>query len=137
MKLNKMKTMSRRKNRKAHFSANSEERRIRMSSGLSKELREKYGFRSYPIRSGDKVEVLTGKFKGRRGTVVDVRRKKYKVYVDTCEASKVNGHKVRVGIDASNLRIVEFFTGYGRGKVLEDKMNAIMAKKAAQNSEAQ
>jgi len=36
---------SRRKSRKAHFSAPSSERRVRMSAHLSKELQEKYNVR--------------------------------------------------------------------------------------------
>lgn len=36
---------SRSKSRKAHFSAPSSERRVRMSASLSKELREKYNVR--------------------------------------------------------------------------------------------
>lgn len=134
MKFNKEKTASRRKNRKAHFTANPTERRIRMSSSLSKELREKYGFRSFPIRRNDKVVVMKGRFRGKTGTVVEVRRKMYKVYVDSCEASKMNGRKVRVGIDASNLRIIELYQGEGRDKILERKMNnrKIQMERAAQ-----
>ncbi|RYH04919.1 hypothetical protein EON65_46125 [archaeon] len=41
-KLNVNKTASRRKQRKAHFSATSVERRVRMSSGLSKELFQRH-----------------------------------------------------------------------------------------------
>lgn len=123
MKFNKTKTMSRRKNRKAHFGAKGEERRLRMSSPLSKELREKYGVRSFPIRTNDKVEVTAGKFKGKTGTVVCVRRKKYKVYIDSCEVSKVNGHSSKVGIDASNMRIKELYLEKGRLQSLEKKVN--------------
>ena len=42
VKLNPNKTSSRRKMRKAHFAASSVERRVRMSSALSKELSAKY-----------------------------------------------------------------------------------------------
>jgi len=75
-----------------------------MSSPLSKEFREEYGFRSSPIRKSDRMMVMAGKF---RGKVVEVRRKRHKVYLDSCEVSKINGQKSRVGVDASNLRITE------------------------------
>lgn len=123
MKFNKNVSSSRRKNRKAHFTADMAERRIRMSSTLSKPLRAKYGFRSFPIRTNDKVTVIAGKFKNKSGTVVQVRRRDYKVYVDCCEALKRNGKKMYVGIDASNLRIDEFYLEEGRDKLLEKKMN--------------
>ena len=57
MKFNKLKTSSRRKNRKAYFNAPSHIRRKFMSSPLSKELRQKYNVRSMPIRKDDEVQV--------------------------------------------------------------------------------
>ena len=57
MKLNTNKTSSRRKCRKAHFSAPSHIRRTYMSAPLSKELKAKYGVRSMPIRKDDEVMV--------------------------------------------------------------------------------
>lgn len=57
MKLNKFKTSSRRKMRKAHFTAPSHERRRIMSAPLSKDLRQKYNVRSMPIRKDDEVQV--------------------------------------------------------------------------------
>ncbi|GIX77907.1 60S ribosomal protein L26-like 1 [Caerostris extrusa] len=53
MKLNKLVTASRRKQRKRHFNAPSHQRRIIMSSPLSKDLRQKYGVRTLPIRKDD------------------------------------------------------------------------------------
>jgi len=47
MKFNKDVTSSRRKSRKAHFSAPSSVRHIIMSSPLSKELKEKYHVRAF------------------------------------------------------------------------------------------
>lgn len=58
MKLNKRVTSSRRKNRKAHFTAPSHIRRRLMSAPLSKELRQKYNVRSMPVRKDDEVQVL-------------------------------------------------------------------------------
>lgn len=54
-------TSSRRKQRKAHFTAPSHIRRIIMSSHLSKELRNKYRVRAVPIRKDDEVTVVRGK----------------------------------------------------------------------------
>lgn len=56
-KLNKFKTSSRRKMRKAHFTAPSHERRRIMSATLSKDLRTRYNVRSMPIRKDDEVQV--------------------------------------------------------------------------------
>lgn len=56
-KMNKLVTSSRRKNRKAHFNAPSHLRRRIMSAPLSKDLRQKHGVRSMPIRKDDEVQV--------------------------------------------------------------------------------
>lgn len=58
MKFNKFKTASRRKNRKAHFTAPSHIRRRLMSAPLSKELKQKYNVRSMPVRKDDEVQVM-------------------------------------------------------------------------------
>lgn len=121
MKFNKKVSSARRNNRKAHFTADSTERRIRMSSPLSRELRAKYGFKSFPIRIKDKVTVMSGKFKGKTGSIVSVRRRSYKVFVDTCERSKVNGQAIKVGIDASNCLITELTQEFDRPRILEKK----------------
>lgn len=64
MKLNKSVTSSRRKQRKRHFTAPSNVRRVLMSAPLSKDLRTKYSVRSIPIRKDDEVVVTRGHYKG-------------------------------------------------------------------------
>ncbi|RXG56097.1 60S ribosomal protein L26, partial [Armadillidium vulgare] len=100
MKLNKLKTSSRRKNRARHFQAPSHIRRIFMSAPLSKELRQKYSVRSIPIRKDD--EVVRGHYKGQQvGKVVSVYRKKYCIYIERIQREKANGSSVYVGIHPS------------------------------------
>ncbi len=81
-------------------------RRKIMSSTLSKELRSKYKKRSIPVRKGDEVLIMRGSFKGVKGKVVEVNRRKYKVFIDGVFIEKKNGTKVKVGIDSSNLMII-------------------------------
>ena len=45
-------------------------------ANLSKELREETGKRSLPVRKGDEMKVLRGKFKGQTGKVIRVDLKK-------------------------------------------------------------
>merc|ERR1712133_207840 len=66
MKKNTNVSSSRRKCRKAYFSAPSSVRRKLMSAPLSKELRSKYSVRSMPIRKDDEVLVTRGPFKSHR-----------------------------------------------------------------------
>ena len=53
---------SRRKSRKAHFTASSTERRTIMSAPLSKDLVAKYNVRSMPVRKDDEVLVVRGTY---------------------------------------------------------------------------
>ncbi|KAJ1509496.1 60S ribosomal protein L26 [Coelomomyces lativittatus] len=91
MKRSKHVTSSRRKNRKAHFTAPSGVRRILMSAPLSKELRQKYKTRSMPIRKDDEVRVVRGSFQGREGKVLKSYRKKYIIHIENVNRERVNG----------------------------------------------
>ncbi|KAJ5665484.1 uncharacterized protein N7477_007932 [Penicillium maclennaniae] len=86
---------SRSKSRKAHFSAPSSERRVRMSATLSKELREKYNVRSIPLRKDDEVTIVRGSNKGREGKITTVYRLKYVVHVERVVREKTNGQSDR------------------------------------------
>ncbi len=96
-----------RKQRKYVYNAPLHIRRKMMSVNLSKELREKYHRRSFPVRTGDKVLVISGQFKGLTGKVEKVMLKKYKVYVEKAEVTKRDGSKAKYPIHPSNLRIIE------------------------------
>ena len=56
-------------NRKDMYGAPYHQRRLLMSSPLSREMREKYGVRTMPVRKGDIVRVRLGKFAGIEGMV--------------------------------------------------------------------
>ncbi len=71
-----------RRQRKAHFTADTFERRIRMTVPLSRELRSRFHRRSLPLRKGDTVRVLSGSFEGREERVARVNRRDYSVTLD-------------------------------------------------------
>lgn len=95
-----------RKQRKALYEAPLHKRQKLVSAHLSKELREKFGKRSLPVRKGDEVKILRGEFKGRTGKVVEVDLKKLRVYVDGITRKKSTGEEVKVPIHPSNLMII-------------------------------
>ncbi|KAK8107175.1 60S ribosomal protein uL24 [Apiospora kogelbergensis] len=101
---------SRRKSRKAHFSAPSSVRRNIMSASLSKELREKYNVRSIPVRKDDEVTIVRGGAKGREGKVTSVYRLKYVIHIDRVTREKVSGQSVPLGIHPSNCVITKLLT---------------------------
>ncbi|KAL1931022.1 hypothetical protein VTP01DRAFT_10159 [Rhizomucor pusillus] len=112
---------SRRKCRKAHFSAPSHIRRKLMSSPLSKELREKYNTRSIPIRKDDEVLVVRGSLKGREGKVVQVYRKKWVIHIERVNREKVNGATVPIGIHPSNVVVTKLKIDKSRQAILDRK----------------
>jgi len=78
-----------------------------LSSHLSKELRKKYGRRSFPIRKGDEVLIMRGKFAKKKGKISEVNLKRNRVTIENINRKKSDGTKVNVFFDASNLLIQE------------------------------
>lgn len=121
MKFNRKVSSSRRKSRKAHFNANDAKRRIIMSSGVSKELREQYKFRTIPVVKGDEVLVLRGDLKGKTGKVIKVNRATYRVILDITYREKKNGQIARFGIHSSSLQITKFCMDHNRDQLIEKR----------------
>ena len=90
MKFSTSVSNSRRKSRKAHFTAPSHERRIIMSAALSSELRNKYHVRSIPVRKDDEVSVVRGTYKGREGKVIQCYRKKWVIHIERITREKAS-----------------------------------------------
>lgn len=112
---------SRRKSRKAHFTAPSSVRRKILSASLDKELREKYKVRSLPVRKDDEVKIVRGTYNGREGKVVTVYRRKWCIYVEKVTREKVNGSSVPIPIDPSNVVITKIKMNNNRRELLERK----------------
>ncbi|KAF2152327.1 ribosomal protein L24 [Myriangium duriaei CBS 260.36] len=118
-KVNTSLASSRRKSRKAHFSAPSSVRRTIMSAPLSKELREKHNVRSIPIRKDDEVLITRGTNKGREGKITSVYRLKYVVHVERVTRDKTNGQSVPIGIAPSKVVITKLKLDKDRENILE------------------
>ncbi|MCS7118252.1 MAG: 50S ribosomal protein L24 [Thaumarchaeota archaeon] len=97
-----------------------------MAVHLSKELRQKYGRRSFPIRSGDTVKVLRGEYKGITAKVLRVNRRRQFVYLENVTKKKADGTNVNVPIHASNLMIISLdLTDEYRKKLLEEGRSSL------------
>ncbi|XP_072981364.1 large ribosomal subunit protein uL24y-like [Typha angustifolia] len=130
MKYNPRVSSSRRKCRKAHFTAPSSVRRVLMSAPLSTELRTKYNVRSVPVRKDDEVQVVRGTFKGREGKVVQVYRRKWVIHIERITREKVNGSTVNVGINPSKVVITKLKLDKDRKALLDRKARGRAADKA-------
>ena len=78
-----------RKQRKFIYKAPLHIRHKLMSVTLSEELREQYGRRSLPVKTGDTVKVMRGDFKDHEGKVEKVDLKNYRVMIDVGATHRV------------------------------------------------
>ena len=119
------------KQRKALYQAPLHRKHKLMSAHLSKELRKQMDKRSLPVRKGDEVKVMRGKFKGTIGKVSKVSLKKLKVYIENVKRKKVSGEEVFVPIHPSKLMITNpIMDDPKRKKVIDRK------KKVKKNGKA-
>jgi large subunit ribosomal protein L24 len=119
-----------RKQRKYLANAPLHIKRKLLSVNLSKELRKKYGKRNIPVRKGDKVKIMRGKFKNKSGKITEVRTKMMKIYLEGIQVKKTDGSKVSVPLRASNLQIIELnLDDAKRLKKLNEEKKEIREKK--------
>ncbi|MBO3800273.1 MAG: 50S ribosomal protein L24 [Candidatus Brockarchaeota archaeon] len=74
---------------------------------LSRELRAKYGFRSLPIRAGDRVLIIRGDYKGVEGDVSRVDRNRGRVYISGVYRENARGEQRLVPIPLSSIILVK------------------------------
>ena len=77
---------------------------------LSKELRKTHDRRSIPVKKGDVVKILRGKFKGKQGKVIEVKLKISKISVEGIQVKKLDNSKANIKLQPSNLQIIELNT---------------------------
>ena len=78
-----------------------------LEASLSRALRKKHGRRNAGLRKGDRVKAMRGEFRNRIGKIESVDMRNYKVYIEGIERVKRDGTKVRIGIPASKVQIIE------------------------------
>ena len=121
------KTIQPRKQRNARRDAPMHTRKKLMHSNVALQLRTKLGtkLRSILIKKGDKVLIISGSFKKKEGTVMNVDYSKLKVFVEGVSRSNAKGQQKLIPIDPSNLRIIDGdFTTKDRKAVLERSAKA-------------
>lgn len=81
-----------------------------IASHLSPELRKKHGRRNIRLRTGDKVKVMRGQFKGQTSKVERIDGTRKKVYLSKIEIVRKDGTKRLFPFTASNLMVTELNT---------------------------
>ncbi len=96
-----------------------------LSVNLAKELRKKYGIRNIPVRKGDTVTIMKGKFKKKHGKVLKVNTKRTKVIIEGVQVKKQDGSKADIKLHPSILQITALN--------LEDKKRKLKSKEKTEN----
>ncbi len=92
--------------RKRYFQDPIHLRRKRMHVHLSPELRKVCGKRAILIRSGDKVKIMRGQYKGQERIVARVDYKYYRVYLQGLSRKNARGEERLIPFHPSNLMLV-------------------------------
>ena len=95
--------------RKKRYNAKLHKKKDFLHVHVSKDLRKKLKIntRSLLIHKGDKVKVMRGFARGKAGKVTRVNYIKVKVYVEGVTKRTARGKEVALGIDPSNLLLLE------------------------------
>ena len=96
-----------RKQRKYVYNAPLHIIRNLFSVTLSKELRKKHGKRNISLRTGDKVKIMRGQFKGKVTKVEKLSFVRRRVFLEDVALVKKDGNKVAYNVSPSNLMILE------------------------------
>ncbi|AFP65438.1 60S ribosomal protein L26 (nucleomorph) [Chroomonas mesostigmatica CCMP1168] len=123
MKFSHQITRSKRKNRKKFSKSSSCERRRKMVSPLSKDLKIKYNVSSVPIRKEDEVQIIRGSFKGKRGKIVQCHRKNFHIFIDKIINAKTSKNSSYVPISPSNVIVTGINLNHDRKIFFSKKMS--------------
>ena len=82
-------------------------RKKQVSAPLSKELKKEHGKNSLPVKKDDVVKIIKGEYKGKKGKVVKVDLKNYKIHVEKITVKKPDGKEKHIPISPSNVVIIE------------------------------
>lgn len=94
------------KQRKSLYTAPLHRLRKLFNAPLSEELREKYGVKRLPVRTGDVVRIMRGDWKGHEGKVVEVDTKRVRIYVEGVQVKRADGTPRYYPIHPSKVMII-------------------------------
>jgi len=97
-----------RKQRKRLYNAPAHIRHKLMAAPLTKELAEKHGVKTIPIRKGDTVRIQRGDNKGFEGKISRVDLKNYRIYIEGLTREKVDGTNIFLPVHPSKVMIKTF-----------------------------
>lgn len=107
-----------------------------LAANLNKEIRKKYQRRSFPLRKGDTVRIMRGKFSGKTGKIAEVDLRRTRVSIEGVQRQKKDGTKIAVYFHPSKLQIQELdLDDKERIKSIERKIKKPEQTKIAERKE--
>ena len=100
-----MKVKNPRKQRKRLYNAPAHIRHKLMAAPLTKELAEKQGVKTLPVRKGDTVRIQRGDNKGFEGKISRIDLKNYRIYIEGLTREKVDGTNIFLPVHPSKVMI--------------------------------
>jgi len=94
-----------RKQRKRLYNAPAHIRHKLMAAPLTKELAEKQGVKTLPVRKGDTIRIQRGDNKGFEGKISNVDMKNYRIYIEGLTREKVDGTNIFLPVHPSKVMI--------------------------------
>jgi len=89
----------------ANTKSDSSKNRISLAAPLSKELRERYKFKTLEVRKGDTVTIMRGDFRGVEGKVNEVNSKRGILYIDGVTREKADKSSIFVPVLPSKVKL--------------------------------
>lgn len=96
-----------RKKRKALANEALHERAHHVRGHLSKELRNQLKKRNIRLKKGDKVKILSGKFKGREGKISKISLFKRRIFIEGITRKTQRGKEIMVPIPPEKVLVLE------------------------------
>ncbi len=96
-----------RKQRLARYEAPLHIRQKQVAGHLSKELRTTQKKRSLPVRKGDTVKIMRGRYSGLSGKVIRVNLSTRTVSIEGVNVKKQSGKEIPAVLDPSNVLITQ------------------------------
>ena len=119
----KTKSKHPRKQRRLLYKAPLHRRQKLMSAPLSEELQDRYGVKSMPVRTKDKVLILRGDFAYTEGEVTEVDLKRMRIYIDGVTIEKTDGTERFYPVHPSNVQITDLnLKDDRRSRIIERKV---------------
>jgi len=115
------------KQRKALFNAKNHQRSKLLTCRLADFLRDEYGIKRIPLRTGDQVRVLRGAYKDFEGEVIEVLVKTQRAKIKEAVFEKTDGTQFHPAIHVSKLLITRFKK---EGKKMDPSRASIIERKA-------